>query len=186
MDRNKIDTAIEQVKETFQSYPDIFLTESDMKCHLFAKLLEDNNFSRIKRTEDKSNSISLHSEVRWYGREDKKLKYRSDIVIIDVSDLRTENSTVFRLPSKGYGFNKFSSIIEVKLRRRNGASDKSFLKNVKKDVEKLQEISKKVSSNFIGYLVIFDKKKDIIKEISNIKSIRNIEIIYVYGEDKNA
>ncbi|MHA1873781.1 MAG: hypothetical protein ACTSVB_06675, partial [Candidatus Heimdallarchaeaceae archaeon] len=167
MDRNKIDTAVEQVKETFQSYPDIFLTESDMKCHLFAKLLEDNNFSKIKKTKDNSNSINLHSEVRWYGNEDKKLKYRSDIVIIDASDLKTKNSTVFRLPSKGYGFNIFFSIIEVKL-RRNGVSDKPFLKNVKKDVEKLQEISKNVSSNFIGYLVIFDKKKDIIKEISNI------------------
>ena len=186
MDKNKINTAIEQVKETFQSYPDIFLTESDMKCHLFAKLLEDNNFSRIKKTKDNSNSINLHSEVRWYGREDKKLKYRSDIVIIDASDLKTKNSTVFRLPSKGYGFNKFFSIIEVKLRRKNGNSDNYFSKRIKEDIKKLRDIEKKVSKDFKGYLIIFDKKKDITQKIKSIQGNNNISIVYSYSGDKNA
>jgi len=99
-----------------------FLTEDDVRCHLF-RMLQD---ALIK---GKNNNLSLHAEVRWYGEsnnnEKLRLKYRSDIVILDSRSLKTEGSSL-KLPSKGYAFNKYYGIIEIKLRRIN---DKSSEKN---------------------------------------------------------
>jgi len=179
---NKILISVEKVKENFRKYPDIFLTENDLRSHLFAELLD--GFSDIKTTIDQSKSIDLHTEVRWYGN-DNKLKFRSDIVIIDASDLKTKNSTIFKLPSKGFAFNRFSAIIETKLRRINGSSDVQFTNDIKKDIKKLQSISEKVSSDFNGFIVVFDKKNNIKNKVDNLVRSENIDVIYAYPQISN-
>ena len=156
----KVEAKIKQLIREFKKYPDKFLTEEDLRSYLYHLLLED--FEIIKRTEDNSQSISLHCEVRWYG-DSQNLKFRSDIVLFDVSKLITTNDD-FNLPTKGYGFNNPFVIIEIKLRRINGISDNQFKKAIKRDRYRLNTIRSKLptqSTKLFTYLLAFDKKSDI-------------------------
>ena len=156
----KVEAKIEQLIREFKQYPDKFLTEEDLRSYLYHLLLED--FETIESTEDNSQSISLHCEVRWYG-ESQKLKYRSDIVIFDVSQLITSKD-IFDLPTKGYGFNNPFIIIEIKLRRINGVTDAQFKKDLKNDRKRLEKIRSEMptqSTKLFTYLLGFDKKSDI-------------------------
>ena len=136
------------------------MTEEDLRSYLYHLLLD--GFSDIEKTEDNSQSISLHCEVRWYGRE-QNLTYRSDIVIFDVSQLKTKNDNI-RIPSKGYGFNNPFVIIELKLRRINGKSNNQYGLDLEEDRRRLFEIKSQVSesgTNITTYLLGFDKKENL-------------------------
>jgi hypothetical protein len=177
--RRLVRNSIDEVKKKFEEYPNIFLTEEDLRSHLFAELLK-NGFSQTKPTSDNSHSIDLHSEVRWYGNGDKKMKCRSDIVVIDVSKLKVRGSRSYTLPSKGYEFHGFFTVIETKLRRINGESDAALLERIGEDIKKVRAISRKVSPVFDGQIVIFDKKKDVRNEVPANKE--NIEITYSFSD----
>ncbi len=145
-----------------------FLTEDDIRCRLF---------SWLKRMSSLENNISVHSEVRWYGYEDKKMKYRSDIVIIDHNDILIEENDLFKLPSKGYGFDKYYTIVEIKLFRKNHKYSNKRLDNiVKKDIDKLSEIQQKTyrgsleSNSKSFYFIAFDVKNKKKLLIDNIES----------------
>lgn len=136
-----------------------YLTEDDMRCRLFS-ILQEVIPERVGRR-----PVSIHSEVRWYGDKldnRRPLKYRSDIVIIDNTTLR-EGSFFFKAPSKGYGFNEYYGIIELKLRRHNGGSDNELLRKMKSDIEKLKSIGEYTSPlhSPVFYLIVFDKRKNI-------------------------
>ena len=136
-----------------------FLTEDDLRCHLFTALSEN-----LKKFQN----VSVHAEIRWYGDAmpdgEKKLYYRSDIVIIDSNDLQINNS-LFELPSKGYGFNRYYSIIEIKLRRPNNKnSDTKYNEIVQEDIDKLKKIRDKTTGGGVRnksyFLIVFDKKRN--------------------------
>ncbi len=136
-----------------------FLTEDDMRCRLFSIL------QRNLTTLAEGNTLSIHSEVRWYGDargRQRPLKFRSDLVIVDQTTLREDN-VFFRAPSKGYGFNEYYGIIELKLRRRNGHSDNAFLEMIRADIDKLTEINDVTSPihNPLFHMLIFDKKHNL-------------------------
>jgi hypothetical protein len=155
---NKVEKRINQLIEEFKKYPEKFLTEEDLRSYLYHLLVDD--FNIIQDCEDNSKSIPLHCEVRWYGNSGK-LRLRSDIVILDVSTLITKNIASFKLPSKGYGFNKPLVIIEIKLRRKTGDSDNKFKRKITRDVSKLKKIKKGLNSDFNSYVLIFDKRKNL-------------------------
>lgn len=178
--KEKIIKTIKNLIHDFEEYPDKYLTESDVRCALVNKLMKDPAFNELYKTEDNSKSVPIHSEVRWYGQSGK-LKWRSDIVIFDVSSLRVKND-IFRLPSKGFSFNKPWAIIEIKLRRINGESDRAFIKKIKDDSEKLSNIRVEVSGDYFCCLVVFDKKGNINQ---NIAKNSNIRIYYKFANSKN-
>lgn len=160
---------IRRVMTSFFDYPwksKDFLTEDDLRCRLYQKL---QMIVRGRR------DASVHSEVRWYGDrgiENGKLKYRSDIVIICNSDLRDVELSGFKLPSKGYGFNKYYCIIEIKLRRTNDKNtDNAYDDIVNKDVRKLNEIKERASGDGINsksyYAIVFDKRRKRKKLVAN-------------------
>jgi hypothetical protein len=157
-----IQDSIMAVVSDFMEYPDKYLTESDVRCFLFNKLMDNDLLNCPMPTSDRSKSIPVHTEVRWYGNEGK-LKYRSDMVIIETPDLITKGNKVFMLPSKGFGFNKFNAIIEIKLRRTNGESDRNFIEKIKYDVEKLIRIENdvvKAGTQYASFVFILDKKNE--------------------------
>lgn len=139
-----------------------FLTEDDIRCRLFERL----HFA----LKDFAN-VSIHSEVRWYGRS-QNLKYRSDLVILDN---RTLNTGHMKLPSKGYSFNSYYSIIEIKLRRPNNKDGNSkYEQMLNKDLNKLQTIENETvdvnGPHKSFFLITFDKKqhkKSLVTEIRN-------------------
>ncbi len=172
----KITQTIKDLINDFEFYPDKYLTENDVRCLLFKKLAESQGLAQLQQTKDDSYSIPLHTEVRWYGKSGK-LKWRSDIVVVDVSSLRAKNN-IFRLPSKGYSFNKPLAIIEIKLRRTKGDTDNAFIKKVQEDVRKLKEIKKEVPGDYPCFLVVLDKKNDIQERIARADDVK---IFYKYS-----
>ncbi len=148
------------IKKTVEEFYDCnwgfrdFLTEDDVRCLLFSKL---------KQALSNHRQASVHAEVRWYGYSPTKLKYRTDLVIIDYGDIDTNGNNMFQLPSKGYSFDKFYAIIEIKLRRPNDSkSDNKFDETIMADIDKLKEISKNLNfpPNIFYYVLAFDKKGD--------------------------
>jgi hypothetical protein len=172
LDRDFIDHSISKLSEDFVSHPNKYLTEDDVRIHLCKLLLK--KFGEIETTRDGDCSIPLHTEVRWYGKG--TLKYRSDIVLIDVTTLDVKRS--FEMPSKGYSFNIPKAIIELKFRRPNGDSDRVFRRSVENDFEKLTKIKSELSSvsnNILTWVIAFDKKRNIMNF-----NIENDEINFIY------
>lgn len=153
-----LDAAIRCVVSKFRQCPNIFLTEEDVRVHLCSKLLD--YFGTEEQTNDGDCSIALHTEVRWYGSGN--LKIRSDIVLVEVSNLDVLRHRL--LPSKGYGFNIPKAIVELKLRRPNGESNPHFLRAIKDDLDKLRDLRQLFAGNHRGNqpqlrLIVFDKKE---------------------------
>lgn len=165
---NNIDVAIKSIISDFKKYPDKYLTESDVRCCLVGELVRIPEFNQLQDTEDGSKSIPIHTEVRWYGQSGK-LKWRSDIVILDVKNLRVKSHDLFKLPSKGFGFNQPRAIIEIKLRRINGESNSTFIVKVNRDIEKLRCIRREVWGNYFCGLVVLDKKSNVAQEMPSIE-----------------
>lgn len=178
----KITQTITDLINNFEVYPGKYLTENDVRCILFKKLMEYQRFNQLQQTADGSYSIPVHTEVRWYG-ESGKLKWRSDIVVINVFSLRVKE--MFRFPSKGYSFNKPLAIVEIKLRRINGPSDNAFIKKILEDVDKLEEIKRELSGDYYRYLIILDKKKNIEQMIKRIDSEEGIKLFYKYSNNNH-
>jgi len=181
-----VQESIDEIKEIFQQFPDIFLTEEDVRSHLFAKLLAK-GLSAVKVTEDNSRSIELHSEVRWYGRRIPRMKSRSDIVVLDASTLVTTVSGSIRLPSKQYGFGGFFATIEIKLRRSDRESNAAFLEKISEDIAKLEKIRRYVQTDFDGYILVFDKGPGIEQNVLALTNDRYFKIIYSHSNpaDRN-
>ena len=178
VEKEKIEEKIEILIQEFRSNPDKFLTEEDLRSYLYHLLL--GNFGG---SENGSKSIPLHTEIRWYGKSGK-LRLRSDIVIIDASTLKTENSNSFKLPSKGYWFNVPKIIVEIKLRRLTSESDKTLLNRIEKDRVKIQTLSNELGNDFCSFIVIFDKKNNINPKLE--KSSNHTEYyIYLFTEGEN-
>ena len=154
--KESIENAIERVKQKFIRTPHIFLTEDDLRCNLYSELIKEDSLCEIIKTEDGNDSIPIHAEVRWYG-ENKKLKTRSDLVILDVSQLITSHNGA-QFPSKGYGFRGPMAVIEIKLRRPNGPSDNRWKRDLHCDLDKIKELQTLVDAEAQYYLILFDKK----------------------------
>lgn len=175
--------SIRRIVDDFHRYPDKYLTEDDVRCMLVANLLKNDDLRNVSDTADGTKSIPVHSEVRWYGRSGR-LKWRSDIVIINTRDLKTKNG-VFKLPSKGYAFNMPESIIEIKLRRINGASNDCYYSKINADRQKLIEIKEEVSGDYPCFIIALDKKANITDMVNRVNGRNSIDIIYKYSREES-
>jgi len=176
-----IESCLEDLITTFKTHPGIFLTEEDVRNHLFHLLFSF--FGKPQTTTDNKISISLHSEVRWYGKNQDR-KERSDLVLIDVKDLRVDKYGRLPLPSKNYGFNNFFSAIEIKLRRsKYGPTSQRWISLLKKDIDKLKFLRNGVRNKYepLLYLVALDKKENLSREIENISKNSLVKIVYEHA-----
>ena len=175
--QRKVKERIAELIKNFNDNPEMFLTEIDIVSNLYNLLLND--FGTLEDTADNppKKSIPLHCEVRWYGG-DANLKIRSDLVILDVSTLITKrklaslNIPLQQMPSKGFGFNRFHAVIEIKLRRKVGASNNQFKILVDKDRKKIVDLrnaTRNANLNFESHIIVFDKKSDM-EEVLRINS----------------
>ena len=159
--QSAIEAAIEATRQLFRTKPDYLLTEEDLRCRLFQKFQDHPCLIQEAKTQDGTLSVPLHAEVRWYGNG--RLKCRSDLVALRVGSLKTRNGP-FELPSKGFGFNRFDAVIELKLRRKRGESDNVFIKKIREDVDKLLKVKEQTRDGNQGakfYVVVFDRKTNI-------------------------
>jgi hypothetical protein len=171
-----IRNSIKQLKDDFLEHPNKFLTEDDVRFHLCCLLMD--MFGRLVLTEDGDKSIALHTEVRWYGGE-RNLKFRSDIVIIDVKTLVVKKKAGLEIPSKGYGFNMPKAIIELKLRRLNGSSDRAYKEKVEADCKKLEDLryimrERSGGKDIYCCTVALDKKG----RLKDFNDYENVDLVY--------
>jgi len=163
--KRRVLDAIDELKTLFKVNPHLFLTEEDVRCFLFQLLI-----SKIGLYKYSNGSLTspIHSEVRWYGKE-QNLHKRSDIVVLDVSDLRI-TSEGFPLPSKGYGFNNFYAALEIKLRRKGGECDGVWLKKLEKDLDTLNTLKTAIANRYNPLLILiaFDRKANIAQKITTL------------------
>ena len=140
-----IDEKIGEIWSDFKEVRGLILTESDLKCQLYAKLFQIPEISTPNQTEAKSiKAIAIHTEVPWYN-EHNKLAIRPDITILDTKELIIRNNTKLsrRLPSKGFEFSGNAIVFELKLVREvNGISQRYFKKKIKPDFEKIERLFK--------------------------------------------
>lgn len=175
----QVERAINKLIEQFDTHPHIFLTEDDVRSHLFIHLMEQ--FTQLERTQDGQHSYAVHSEVRWYG--EGNLKCRSDVVVIDVRTLKVKHYN--KMPSKGFGFNIPKAIIEIKLRRPNGPTNRVFSESLRLDVEKLESLKRVFSrapdSSVEYWLVALDKKSPV--QLANMGS-PGIKFVYRFKNEE--
>ncbi len=173
---DKANNAIQSLIDDFEKCPNKYLTEDDVRIHLCHLLMND--FSKIEETNDNDCSISLHTEVRWWG--DEHLKYRSDIVLFDVSDMQVTKKKILELKNhtqKGYSANKIKGVIEIKFRRNKGDSNNQFLKKIKSDCDKLTKIKTMLeidgeNKNTFYCLIVLDKKQNMKDKLNNLIYVR--------------
>ena len=150
----RVEASISSTINTFKRNPELFLTESDLKCRLFMELNNDPLFSQEEVTRDgekKTNYIHSESSYFVFGKLNRK---RVDITVVKPSNYDFENEEV--VYRKGYYFSEPSIGIELKLNKNKSRNRmQKELKAVLDDLRRLKR--SRPESSF--YVLLLDKKK---------------------------
>jgi hypothetical protein len=154
----RVEGPISRVVEQFEENPELFLTESDLKCRMFLELNGDQVFSQIEMTRDGNKKTNyVHSETAYFvlGKLNKR---RVDITVVKPSNYDFnlgEVQTRDVVNRKGYSFDEPSIGIELKLnKRKTKTAMEKELKQVLDDLDLLKRT--RPESTF--YLLFIDKK----------------------------
>jgi len=162
--------------ERFRENPELFLTESDLKCRLFMELDDDPVFSQEEDTKDGEKRTNyVHSETSYFvsGKLNQK---RVDITVVKPSnyDFRNEE-VVYR---KGYYFAEPSIGIELKLNKNR--SKKRVKDELKADLDNLRRLKlNRPESSF--YELLLDKRNVFSETEINALQNEYPEIRIFYG-----
>ena len=159
-----IDEQIEEIGLEYKKVQGLILTEDDLKCVLYSRLIQLSNFAQPAATRDPWITASyVHSEISWFDSAGA-LSTRVDLAVVDPSDLSIIHSVQdgFRLPSKGFHSIGDAIIFELKFIREANGMTEAKLRRVRRDVEKIkrlyQEREKIAStSTLICYIVFLSK-----------------------------
>ncbi|MFZ7136856.1 MAG: hypothetical protein ACOWW1_00330 [archaeon] len=155
----RVEIYIERIIEQFQKNPELFLTESDLKCRLFMELDSDPVLSQEEVTKDGAHRTNyVHSETAYFveGRLDKN---RVDITVVKPSNYDFANQQI--VGRKGYYFVEPSIGIELKLNKLMYKND--IITNLIKDLKKLTAL-KTFREESTFYLLFLDKKNIVSQE----------------------
>ncbi len=175
---NEIDEKIYELGDEHVLNPGVILTETDMQCLLYNKLLSIESLSQLSNTKDGYGTYSVHTELSWFNL-DGKLTLKPDITILQPEFLTITSRKNVDLPNKGFMFGEGGIIFELKFNRYK--SIKSFVKSVKNDLEKINNLQR-IHPNTICYFVWFDKYSTDSDEINSlINNNPSKKIIYIKG-----
>lgn len=182
---NQINAQIEKMCNMFKNNQYLFLTEGDMHCNLYKLLSEIDIVSSLKKSRDGRFTTSLHSEVSFFG-ENNKLSNRVDLAIIDVStmDLYSIDSTSKDKRGKGYEFDEANVAIELKLNKNSGKE--KLLEKFDKDLRKLKRLKNR-NPNVTFISILFDKRNRLSQiDLNNMKNkYPMIKIYYQSIDERN-
>ena len=192
--KQKIEEKILQLNSDFLRVKGLLLTEADLKCNLFKKLTEIEEFNKEQKTEDTQIlSTPIHSELSWYN-ENGKLYIKPDLTIINprnLTILHEYRNWKGNLPSKGCEFGGNSFIFELKFIRTKRLTLSKFKKEILKDFTKIKELFQKLDNEhnplqIFCFFIIFTKTNEICSEFSifleeNRDSLRH-KILFYSGE----
>lgn len=173
----KVERCISVIIREFQAYPELYLTESDLKCRLYKVLCSHPLFRRIEPTKDgKARTNYVHTETAYFV--DERLdKRRVDLTVVRPNNYDFSKHEIVK--RKGYSFTEPSIGIELKFNKVKCLAN--MTKEVKKVLYDLQMLAQnRYESKF--YLLFFDRKvgfsEHIISEWQG--AYPNIKIIYSY------
>ena len=105
--KSTIEEKIKEIEKQFQRAQGLILTEDDLKCLLYSKLMDIPKLSKIRITKDpKIFANAVHTEVSWYD-DDKQLTIKPDITILEPEELTILHGYYgygLPLPSKQFEF----------------------------------------------------------------------------------
>lgn len=159
----------------FENNPHIFLSEEDVRGHLFSRLLP--YFNKLEMAKRGGKTISLHQQISFFG-DRRTLSERPDIVIIDVKTLDLKAKT-----GKCFYFEKSPFGVELKLNKNKGKE--KVLKELKEDLIKTEKLHQRNPelNFFIFYL---DKKSRLTEDdIMKLQLEYRAKIIYAKPKRQN-
>lgn len=155
--KKQIEEKINELGTYFENNKAVILTETDLQCLLYIRLLEIDILSKLKNTKNTKDIFKthfVHTEVSWFD-ENKKLTLKPDISLIDPTDLTIgSGNSILKMPAKQFSFENGGIIFELKFNRTK--STKRFLNEIKKDFIKFEKI-KKLNNDVFCYFVVFNK-----------------------------
>jgi len=189
-----IEDKIKEIEEEYQQTQGLILTEDDLKCLIYKKLMEIPKLSKIKITEDTHIlANSIHTEVSWYDINGK-LAIKPDITILEPKNLSILHGCYdydAQLPSKQFEFYGKAIILELKfIRNKTGIRNTTLNGPIRKDFKKIEKLFKRLKSQnksdeVFCYFIIFNKTNIKCKEFDrfieqNGQSNRH-KILYATG-----
>lgn len=155
----RVEIYIERIIEKFQKNPELFLTESDLKCRLFMELNSDPVLSQEEVTMDGEHQTNyVHSETAYFVG-DRLDDSWVDITVVKPANYDFENEPI--VGRKGYSFIEPSIGIELKFNKV--MSKNTVMDELIGDLKKLTALkSIRTESHF--YLLSLDKKNVISQE----------------------
>lgn len=90
--RKEVEKKIDEIGEFYYENKAVILTETDLQCILYNKLLEITSLSRLVKTANIENIKThyVHTEISWFDN-DGKLTMKPDISLIDPSKMTIES-----------------------------------------------------------------------------------------------
>ncbi len=176
---------INKIELEFQLIKGLILTESDLKCHLYYRLMQTMRYRLPYPTQE--NMIyanSVHSELPWYD-DQNKLTIKPDITILEPGALSIVRGLGERLklPSKQFEFSGKALIFELKfIRGKRGITKRVFDERILPDFMKIQRLFHRIDSQGVfGHVfcifVVFNKTNKVCDEF--------YEFLKEYGEGDN-
>jgi hypothetical protein len=166
--------AILEVASDYKESPAIILNEDGMKCRIYAKLMH----SYGMRTQTRDNEIkgcSLHTEISYFN-EDRKLRYRPDISLIDPSQLSIIDDTMIDIGRKGFVFYSPAVAIELKFCHSKAGISEKNVRSYKRDITKLRKLIELSDEKLHGYLVVFNKQAKVCPSFEKLKGRHDTNI----------
>jgi len=196
-----IEVVIQHLKElekVYQLNQALFLTEDDIKCHLFRIL--DDLFSKYSPTINPGvTGSALHSEVKFYD-ENEHLTLVPDITIINPSNLSIYHSVEFRitnrgakygpLPSKSFESGGEAFVIELKFCRERVGITRANIQSYQSDFDKLKRLREIMNTRsqgqnkLFGVVAVFNKTDNgriLFEEFESNNQNQHIRIFYGTG-----
>jgi hypothetical protein len=162
---SRIESEIDLITHEYQKAQGLILTEADLKCLLYQRLLTIPELQGYARTRDPHiKATRIHCEVTWYDSDDK-LSIRPDITILEpqnLSVLRGFGAQV-NLPRKGFYFKGSAVVFELKFNRYKSGITRSYHEKIVKDWEKIRSLFRRLRETGISrdryycFFVIFSK-----------------------------
>lgn len=164
--REEIEKKIDEIGEYYNENKAVILTETDLQCILYQKLLEIESLNQIERTnnEEDFKTHFVHTEVSWFDNNGR-LTMKPDISLINPSNLSIENGTRdIKMPTKGFYFLEGGIIFELKFNRSKSCV--RFLNEIKKDFEKFERL-KQMNDEIFCYFIVFNKTNNQNEELQD-------------------
>jgi len=198
--RTTIERKIAEIEKEYQQTQGLILTENDLKCLLYKKLMQITKLSKPIETQDqKIYANSIHTEVSWYDKNDK-LTIKPDITILEpeylsiLSKYDKYKSIKLPLPNKEFSFYGKAILFELKfIRNKKGITPKIFnnpKNSIERDFKKIQELFERLKSqggdnDVFCYFVIFNKTDIKCKEFEHFmgqnRHGHRYKVIYATG-----